>query len=162
MRYRERQSLSVDFWPGFIDALLAVANGDADAFSDELAVVNYIRKKQLIEGLDTVGFDDGKKMGEPLHLAVRGDWPELARLMDKAMDATGSAEYAELEHRWFAAPGATPIEEPIKRRGLLEVMGIVLVGLVVLALLLWVLTRFGGRVLPVHRLISQSGRPPCS
>ena len=63
-----------------IDALLAVEQGTADAYTDELAVVNYVRRKQLIEGLDAVGLVgyEGVVQGEPLHLAARGDWREIS------------------------------------------------------------------------------------
>ncbi len=134
-----------------VGALLAVSNGKADAYTDELAVVNYIRRQQLIEGLETVGLARGKSMGEPLHLAVRGDWPELARLLEKAMDTVSSAEYAELSDRWLTPP-STPATGD---RSFLEVVAIVVSGLLLLALLLWFLTRFGGRWIPLDFLMAR-------
>ena len=125
-----------------IDGLLAVEQGTADAYSDELAVVNYVRRTQLIHGVDAVGLvgNEDLAQGAPLHLAARGDWPELARLLDKAMASVTSSEYGALVDRWFAAPVA---EGESTAWGPLQVAIIVLGVLAVVSLLLWILTRLG-------------------
>jgi signal transduction histidine kinase/DNA-binding response OmpR family regulator len=89
-----------------LEALVAVGNGSADAYVDQLAVVNYIRRKNLILGLKTSAVVDipTLKGSEPLYFAVRKDWPVLARILDKAMDAVSVEEYQDLKMRWLAPP----------------------------------------------------------
>ncbi len=125
-----------------IDALLAVEQGTADACTEELAVVNYVCRTQLIRGVEAIGLagNEGVTQGEPLHLAARGDWPELARLLDKAMDSVTSAEYAELVDRWLAAPVAADTRT---EWSLLAVAGIVGGAVALLLLVLWLVSRFG-------------------
>ncbi len=125
-----------------IDALLAVEQGMADAYTDELAVVNYACRTQLIRGVEAVGQigTDSASQVDPLHLAARSDWPELVRLLDKAMDSVTSAEYAALVDRWFAAPAEIDTRS---EWSFLAVAGAVCAVLAFVLIVLWLMSRLG-------------------
>jgi len=89
-----------------LEALVAVGNGSADAYVDQMAVVNYIRRKNLILGLKVAGVADipALKGSEPLYITVRKDWPILAGILNKSMAAVTVEEYQNLELRWLMPP----------------------------------------------------------
>jgi PAS domain S-box-containing protein len=85
--------------PTVATSLEAVATGRADAFIGDLAEASYL--------IDTLGLvslkvaapspypDDSYAMG------VRKDWPELARILDKALVAIPEAEHSRIEQKWL-------------------------------------------------------------
>jgi PAS domain S-box-containing protein len=85
--------------PTVASSLKAVATGRADAFIGDLAEASYL--------IDTLGLvslkvaapspypDDSYAMG------VRKDWPELARILDKALAAIPESEHSGIEQKWL-------------------------------------------------------------
>ncbi|WDE01099.1 response regulator [Thalassomonas actiniarum] len=84
-------------------ALKAVALGKADATVNELAVVNYLSRKLLLNNLHIAAELQARQgTAHNYHLAVRKDWPELASLLNKAMASVKPEELAVLDNRWLA------------------------------------------------------------
>ncbi len=81
-------------------ALEAVATGRADAYVGNLAVASYLIDKKgfinLTVAAPTVYGDDALAMG------VRKDWPELARLIDKALGAITEEEHRAIRQKWLS------------------------------------------------------------
>lgn len=110
-----------------LEALQAVALGEAEATIDNLAAGSYL--------IDTHGLVN-LKVAAPttygnydLQMAVRKDWPILQRILDKALAALSPAEHAALRARWLSVRyeyGITPTD---------VLKWLLLVGLSVLAVL---------------------------
>jgi len=83
-----------------VEALELVATGKADAYLGNLAVVSYlIEKKGLIDlkvAAPSPYPDDAYAMG------VRKDWPELARIIDKALAAMSEEEHRQIRQKWLS------------------------------------------------------------
>jgi len=83
-----------------VAALELVATGKADAYLGNLAVVSYlIEKKGLIDlkvAAPSPYPDDAYAMG------VRKDWPELARIIDKALASLSAAEHRQIRQKWLS------------------------------------------------------------
>jgi polar amino acid transport system substrate-binding protein len=88
---------------GQLGALKAVLLGQADAALGELAVVEYLIDRNILNGLVLSGEVD---LGVPdivnLRIGVRNDWPELRSALDKAIKSVSPREMRELQHRWLA------------------------------------------------------------
>lgn len=82
------------------EALEQVATGKADAYLGNLAVASYlIEKKGLIDlkvAAPSLYPDDAYAMG------VRKDWPELARLIDKALASMSEEEHRQIRQKWLS------------------------------------------------------------
>lgn len=82
------------------EALESVATGKADAYIGNLAVVSYLIEKKGLVDLKVAAPspypDDAYAMG------VRKDWPELARLIDKALAAVSEAEHRQIRQKWLS------------------------------------------------------------
>ena len=80
------------------EALKSVATGKADAYVGNLAVASYLIEKK--------GFVDLKVAAPALYpedayaMGVRKDWPELARLIDKALAAMSEEEHRQIRQKW--------------------------------------------------------------
>jgi PAS domain S-box-containing protein len=81
------------------EALKSVATGKADAYVGNLAVASYLIEKK--------GFADLKVAAPALYpedtysMGVRKDWPELARLIDKALAAMSEDEHRQIRQKWL-------------------------------------------------------------
>ncbi|WP_395022654.1 response regulator [Dongia sp.] len=80
-------------------ALRAVASGRADAYVGDLIVSTFLISRLNLANLDLRG-EAGFKTSE-LHFAVRKDWPELAGLIDRAIETISDAERQEIRDRWL-------------------------------------------------------------
>lgn len=87
--------------------LKQVSLGQADGFIGSQGVINHIIKKQFIDNIQMV-FEVKTDTPLPLHMAVRGDWPVLAAILNKAMDAVPQEQFNRLVDKWIgsnALPG---------------------------------------------------------
>lgn len=80
-------------------ALMAVANGEADAYVGNLAVGSYLIDRNGLFGVKIAapapfGYD-------PLAMGVRSDWPELANMINKVLAGMTLAEKREIHQRWL-------------------------------------------------------------
>jgi len=83
-------------------AVEAVASGKADYVAGNPAVLATAQRKAGIANLEVVGFAAER---ERVHyVAIRRDWPELARLIDRAIEDLPRTERNELMARWDDSP----------------------------------------------------------
>lgn len=80
-------------------AMLATAAGDADVFLGLRQVAVYDMEKHLIANLVLRGMFD--MQGTALGPAVRKDLPELASILDKAVNRLATDEIAEIAASWL-------------------------------------------------------------
>ena len=89
LRYLETKNL--------VEALRAVADGDADATLGNNASLTYYVRRDDIQGLKVV-----TTLPQTLDLAlgVRKDWPQFVTILDKALAAIPDAEHRSFQDRW--------------------------------------------------------------
>jgi PAS domain S-box-containing protein len=80
-------------------ALRSVASGRADAYVGDLIVSTFLISRLNLANLDLRG-EAGFKTSE-LHFAVRKDWPELAGLLDRAIDTITDSDRQQIRERWL-------------------------------------------------------------
>src|SRR5262249_52557695 len=80
-------------------ALRAVASGRADAYVGDLIVSTFLINRLNLANLDLRG-EAGFSTSQ-LHFAVRKDWPELAGLLDRAIDTITDADRQQIRDRWL-------------------------------------------------------------
>lgn len=83
-----------------IEALRAVAEARTEAYIGNLSTASFIINKNGLENLKVAAptpfGDHNQAMG------IRSDWPELASIIDKALDAMTDAEKQAIHNRWFS------------------------------------------------------------
>lgn len=109
-KHPEIELIMVD---GVLEALKAVAAGEADAFIGNDKVAEYMINKYAIKGLK-IGpwckeFDQGK--AKQLYLLVQNDMPVLQSILNKAISSLSARERQELESKWYARAGALSREQ---------------------------------------------------
>lgn len=84
-----------------LDALTLVSENKADAYVDNLIVVEYLIKKHFIGNLKIL-YDSEIPEFElmQLHIGVRNDWPILYSILDKAMESVTVQEMEEIYSKW--------------------------------------------------------------
>lgn len=90
------------------EALDAVARGEADAYAGNRATSMHIIERELLANLTATG-----RMNQPpvvLTIGVRKDWPELAKLLDRALASVTRRETRRIHHRWLEALGSAKKE----------------------------------------------------
>jgi signal transduction histidine kinase/membrane-bound lytic murein transglycosylase MltF len=84
-----------------LDGLNAVAVGKADAAITFLGAGHYLQTKYQIANLKFAAIYDRDRFTESI--AVRKDWPELAAILDKALDSVSDREMQALQEKWLPA-----------------------------------------------------------
>ena len=81
------------------EAVALVAADKADAFFDDLPVIQHVLDGNLVGGLRVavLFFSEAGRQ----HLGVRDDWPELVGILDKAIAAITPAERRAISARWL-------------------------------------------------------------
>jgi len=79
------------------EALKLVAYGKADAAVGALAAVSYLIASEELSNLRVVGQTPYRY---EVAMGVRKDWPELLRLMQKALDSISGQEREAIYHEW--------------------------------------------------------------
>ncbi|VAW87926.1 diguanylate cyclase/phosphodiesterase (GGDEF & EAL domains) with PAS/PAC sensor(s) [hydrothermal vent metagenome] len=92
-----------------LEALEAVSQGRADAYIGTLAVVTYLLEKHSITNLRVAGKSPFDNSG--LSIAVRSDWPQLATILDKALNDITAREHIEIRRRWITIATSFPATE---------------------------------------------------
>jgi PAS domain S-box-containing protein len=83
-----------------LGALRLVIAGEADAFVGEQGAVNHVILQSSLTGLKIAG--DSGLDAQGLHMAVRGDWPILQRILQKTLDSIPSAKRREILRGWIS------------------------------------------------------------
>lgn len=87
------------FVPTPLDGLRAVATGAADAYVGVLGVNTYLASQHGISNLKINAAFDMADNGQ--NFGIRKDWPELARILDKALEAMPAQTRTEIMQRWL-------------------------------------------------------------
>jgi PAS domain S-box-containing protein len=80
-------------------ALRAVASGRADAYVGDLIVSTFLISRLNLANLELRG-EAGFSTSQ-LHFGVRKDWPELAGLLDRAVETISDADRQTIRDRWL-------------------------------------------------------------
>jgi len=81
------------------EGLRAVSNGEVDAYMGNLATVGHVIDR---EGLTNIKVAASTPYAYELGFAVRKEWPALAGILDKAIDAVTPEWRRTVRNRWFA------------------------------------------------------------
>jgi len=79
-------------------ALHAVSRGEADAYVGNRAVAGYLMEKELLSNLTIMGRI--KATASVNSIGVRKDWPELARILDRALASMERDEVRRIYRKW--------------------------------------------------------------
>ena len=84
--------------PTSVDALRAVAEGQADAYMGNLANATYLIRQHGFNNLILAAPTD--YVNQTQAMAIRKDWPELASLINKGFVAMPPEERNAINHKW--------------------------------------------------------------
>jgi len=130
---RENTTITPVVYPDQQTALLAVANGEADAFVGNIASAAYWIRRLSLTNLKVAA----PVSNEPQHLyfAVRRDWPELVAIINKGLRSITPEEEEAIRRQWVNIeykPGISPRQ---LRDYILQVVGVAAV--LLLVILFW-------------------------
>ena len=114
-----------------LEGLLAVASGAADAYIGVLGVNHFLAMRHGIGNLKVNAAFEMEQNGQ--RIGVRKDWPQLARILGRALAAIPADRRAAIHNRWI--PIAAKDITLLARTGLLERLWPWLIGLLALGLL---------------------------
>ncbi len=83
-----------------LKALQSVASGTNDAYIGNLAIASYLINSNGLKNLRVAA--PSPFGNQNLAMAVRKDWPELARIINKALNAMTEAEESAIRNRWLS------------------------------------------------------------
>lgn len=89
--------IELSYYNATVLGLRALASGEIDAFVDNLAVANFLIKK---EGLTNLKISGQAPFTYDLSIGVRSDWPLLASAIGKALATITPEEHAAIYNRW--------------------------------------------------------------
>ncbi|PNU19403.1 hypothetical protein C2E25_12545 [Geothermobacter hydrogeniphilus] len=114
-----------------LDGLQQLAFGKVDALVSDLSVASWNIDRLGLSNLQASGFIDFRWN---LRFGIRNDWPELQKILNKALDAIPQQDKDELFRHWVGLSS----EKPLNRREIVIVaLALALCLLLVLAIGLW-------------------------
>ncbi len=114
------------------DALLAVSNGQVQAFIGNIASSTYWIRKLNLTNLKVAA--PVSQETQNLHFAVRSDWPVLVRILNKGLASISPEEENDIRRRWVNIEYKPGIAPRLVWRYLLQIAG---VALIILLITLW-------------------------
>lgn len=96
-------SVRLEAYPDLTSLLEAVAYGRMEAAAVDMASASWIIERKGWTNLQVVGSAGDSAM---VGLAVRSDWPELARILDKVLETIPPEERDVMRRRWI------PLQSP--------------------------------------------------
>ncbi len=85
-----------------LQAMEAVAYGEADAYIGYLGTVAYLMATRFLGSLEIRGESKAAELGpQGLHIAVRREFRPLGNILQKAMDTVTDREKVELAEKWL-------------------------------------------------------------
>jgi signal transduction histidine kinase len=97
---REKTAIRPHEYPTLRQALVAVSDGDADAFVGNIASATYWIRRMNLGNLKVAAAASHEV--QTLHFAVRKDWPVLVRILEKGLAAISEREKRQISQRWMA------------------------------------------------------------
>jgi polar amino acid transport system substrate-binding protein len=95
----EHPDLELTTFANLAEGLVSLDDQKVDAFVDNLGSIIYQIDKQELENIKIAAPTDYRY---ELSIGVRKDWPELVRLLDKALDTIDDKERAAIKNTWMA------------------------------------------------------------
>lgn len=115
------------------EALLAISNGQVQAFIGNIASSTYWIRKLNLTNLKVAAPVSQKTQN--LHFAVREDWPELVSIINKGLASISQEEGNNIRKRWVNVEYKPGIARQVVWRYILQVAGVAIV--ILLISLLW-------------------------
>jgi PAS domain S-box-containing protein len=82
------------------EAFTALASGTVDAYVGNLMVVSYVSR---MNGVGNIRIAGETPYSSKLYFAVRQDWPMLAAILQKSLDAISEEERSRIAENWLTA-----------------------------------------------------------
>tara|TARA_R110002096_G_scaffold436071_1_gene666882 strand:+ start:65066 stop:68638 length:3573 start_codon:yes stop_codon:yes gene_type:complete len=94
-----------------IDAALALSNGDIDLYITTLLIGNTLVEKNFITNVEVVGRTEFLKItnNNGARIAIRNDWPQLLKIMEKGMAAITEQQISALNQKWLMPAGGASV-----------------------------------------------------
>jgi len=86
-------------FPTLRQSLLALSNGDVDAFVGNIASSAYWIREMNLTNLKVAA--PVSQEVQSLHFAVRKDWPELVTILQKGLDTISDKKRREVSEKWL-------------------------------------------------------------
>jgi polar amino acid transport system substrate-binding protein len=115
------------------EALLAISNGQAQAFVGNIASSTYWIRKLNLTNLKVAA--PVSQETQNLHFAVRDDWPELISILNKGLASISQEKENDIRKRWVNIEYKPGIARRVVWRYLLQIAGVALV--ILLVILIW-------------------------
>ncbi len=97
---RDHPDITIETSETALDGLRMLSSNKAAAYVGNLAVVSYLIQK---EGLTHLKIAAPTEYGDPgLCFAVRNDWPELVRIIDKGLNSISAKEHSQIRRKWIS------------------------------------------------------------
>ncbi len=106
------------------EALLSVSNGHAKAFVGNLTSSTYWIRKLNLTNLKVSA--PVSQETQNLHFAVRDDWPELVRILNKGLSSISRQEESNIRKKWVNIEYTPGISRRVFWRYTLQISGVVL------------------------------------
>ncbi|WP_374088154.1 diguanylate cyclase domain-containing protein [Methylomicrobium lacus] len=90
-----------------LECLQAVSAKKSDACITFVGTASYLQTQHPLKGIKFAGFYERRTADESI--AVRGDWPILAGIMQKGLDALSEAEMNAIYFKWVPPPSPPPV-----------------------------------------------------
>ena len=94
-----------------LEALYAVLEGKVEAAIDTLAVIDYVRREQVLTGLELAFIYRENTEATQNAIGVRKDWPVLLSILQKTMDSLGELDLEPMRERWLGASARQVTED---------------------------------------------------
>jgi len=96
--------------PDLLSALRLVMTGDVQAFVGDVNSASYLIEQNTLTGLRIAA--PAGLPEDPVHMAARGDWPELASILTKTFRSLDVQEHRQIRQRWVYLAGAESADAP--------------------------------------------------
>ncbi|GAB6143906.1 transporter substrate-binding domain-containing protein [Desulfocicer niacini] len=130
---REHSSIEPLLYDTLQKALLAVSNGQAQAFVGNIASTTYWIRKLNLTNLKVAA--PVTQDTQTLHFAVREDWPELVSIINKGLSSVTPEEENHIRNRWINIEYKPGIAPRVVWGYLLQISGLALV--IFMVILVW-------------------------
>ena len=95
-------------FPTLSESLLALSNGEVDAFVGNIASSTYWIRKMNLTNLKVAA--PVSQEIQALHFAVRKDWPELVTILQKGLDTISDKQQRKISEKWLLLEYAPTID----------------------------------------------------